>query len=157
MSRVVKRIEEIPEDIYSQIPSLIYNKWKPQFRYLTKHHAELINKKLRLPTEGECVRFKDSYANIYLNKADDDPFDLEYTFTFRLNLNNFKLVLRNFFKEHDIDFDFDLFYDKSRFLSNVSAELSSMLALNLTISIAIKYIEFVDHAILKTKSDIIEL
>jgi hypothetical protein len=157
MGTVVKRIEEIPEDIYTQIPSLIYKSWNPQFTETAIYHDKLINKKMYIPKNGEKNFEQKAGTKFYLTKAYNDPLDLEYLLTFRFNIARFKSVLHDFFKEHDIDFDFDLFYDKSQMLSDICNEINAITGVNLTMEYDRMYIIFIDRALVKTKSDVIEL
>lgn len=154
---MIKRVNEIPTDLYIKIPSLIYNTWKKQFIDISRYHVELTNKKLRIPKENGRIITQSAGTRFYTEKPANEPLDLEYTITFRIELIKFNTELQDFFNHHNIDFDFDLFYDKSKLLLDISTELNLRLGVKMIINYDAKYIIFVDHVVLKTKSDIIEL
>jgi hypothetical protein len=116
-----------------------------------------MNKKMRTPKASGGTIMLTSSARFYITKSEDDPFDLEYTITIRSKIGTFKSALSDFFKQNNICFDFDLFYDKQQLLDDIQNELNRLTGLKLTIECSAAFIIFTDNVLLKTKSDVIEL
>jgi hypothetical protein len=150
-------VDEIPTDVYSKIPNLIYKNWNNIFAEISIYHDNIVNKKSRLPNPGERIKINRARVNFYLTKSESDPLDIEYVITFRLSLHKFKLVLHDFFYQYNLDFDFDLFYDKNKLLLDLSNELSLITSTNLSINVKNNYMNFKDIVIIRTRQDFIKL
>lgn len=154
MNTFVRRVNEIPIDIYIKIPSLIYNTWKIHFSEAKRYHNKLANRELQ---PHNTMALKLSNRTYYISKADNDPLDLEYIITFKSRLSKFKSVLTSAFSKYGINFDFDLFYDKDKLLLDIGNELSLIVGAHINVKYDPRYIMFTDNVLLMTKNDIIEL
>jgi len=149
MGTIVRQINEIPSNIYNQVPSVIYDFWKNQLTEMSAYHTQIINKKIRVPKKMDrTLKSQSTSGTRFYIKSKSN---LEYTITFKSKIDSFKLVLNDFFKQHNIHFDFDLCYNKTKLINDISEELSRITGLKLTIELGTAYITFIDNILIKSQ------
>lgn len=152
----IQYIKDIPEDVYNQLPNFVYNTWKKQFTQLIKYTDKLYNNKIELPIDKNEILSKRFHSFIcYIINDETDVLNLKYYIFFRIGLPRFKNKLNVYFKNYGIMFDYDLFRDKDKLLSDTEKGLSEILNNKVSIAAAPRNITFTATVILKTKSDII--
>ena len=154
MNTPILHIKDIPEDVYAQLPIFVYNSWKKQFTKLMVYNDKLINNKIELPL-NKVIQKKLQGFTFYIIKAESDVLNLKYEIFFRVNPINFKNKLNPYFKDHGINFDYDLFCDKAKLISVIEKGLSQILNCKISITMRPRNVTFTATVLLKTKSDVI--
>lgn len=153
----IRQVDDIPEDIYSVFPTFIYNAWETPFIRLSEYANKIEHKEIELPIENEIIHKRCHKIDLYIKKVIQDPLDLTYELYFRVIIRNFNSEINKLMSKYDMDFDFNLLYDKHKLLSFIGNDLSKILNHKIVLTINSRYIVFTAKIDIQTQHDRIEM
>jgi len=134
----------IPMTIYDKLMFSICEEYDVKFKRLASIVKNITKNKYELPTTVENkVTLRMGGVNVYIWKAPQDLFDIEYMVEFRVNTKQFVDFVNEFMNKNGFKaFDLNKYMYKDELLTNLSNYIVIKYNLNTTIYQSGGYIEF---------------
>lgn len=157
MIKVVRYIGDIPIDIYTQIPTVMYESYKNTLRELNKYADKLVRSEIEKPPKGSIIKLRSMYGIYSIYKSKDDPFDVEYRVTCRFKTSKVNEILSALLKKKNLAIDIHQFVDKNLLFNNIAMEFSHMLNKKISIEYDFGYIKIIAHILFDVEDKIITI
>jgi hypothetical protein len=157
MPKIVRYIDDIPIDVYTQIPAIIANYYKHTLSDLSKYINKLITNEIKPPFDGSILKFRTYFGTYNIYKSENDPFDIEYLIMCKIKTLKLNDVISEFLKKENLKFDIHTFIDKNILLRDIAKEFDYILNKKISIIYGSSYSKMIVHIFFNAEDKIITI
>jgi len=133
---------EIPMTIYDKLMCSICEEYDSKFKRLASIAKFTVRDRYELPTKGKKT-LRMGGVNVYIWKAPNDQFNIEYIIELKINKKQFIKFINNYMHKNGFkDFDFNKWMYKDGFFFNLSEYIKTKYKLSAKIYEVGGYIQY---------------